>query len=77
MNKQKLPAFAGLRSAPPALAGPSRSSRTQRASGGWRSAVKDLVELLLIVWAFPIALLALVLPIALLDAAIRAALHLR
>ena len=42
-----------------------------------RSAARDVVELLLIVWAFPLVLLELVLPLAVLDALVRAVLHAR
>ncbi len=41
------------------------------------AAAKEVLELLLIVWALPLTILALVLPLAALDAVIRAVLHLR
>ncbi len=41
------------------------------------SAAKDVLELILIVWALPLTILALVLPLAALDAVIRVVLHLR
>ncbi len=42
-----------------------------------RTAAQDLVELVLIVWALPLLILALVLPLAALDAVVRAVLHAR
>lgn len=42
-----------------------------------RSAAKDVAELVLIVWTLPLVILALVLPLAALDAVIRAVLHAR
>ncbi len=57
----------------PACAGSSAPART--AGGGWRSAIQDGIELILIVWSLPLVILALVLPpaaiYALIDAILR------
>ncbi len=56
---------------------PGRGAPARRAGGGWRSAIQDGIELILIVWSLPLVILALVLPLAAIYALIDAILHLR
>ncbi len=52
-------------------------TNTQNANGGWRALAQDALDLLLIVWALPLVVLALVLPLAALHAVVRAVLQTR
>ncbi len=50
---------------------------TETVIAGGRALVQDVVDLVLIAWALPLVILALVLPMAGLDAVVRAVLHSR